>query len=63
MRGLLCLFSSSFFALLLIGYEMRTQMVDLKLRDSFGFMYNPWGRCLFLSMCVPGSSLVMVTAC
>lgn len=40
----------SFFALILLGYELRTQAVDSILRDSFGFMYSPWGRCLFLSM-------------
>jgi hypothetical protein len=39
-----------FFALILLGYELRTQGVDTILRDSFGFMYSPWGRCLFLSM-------------
>lgn len=39
-----------FFALILIGYEMRTKYIDDLLRDSFGFMYSPWGRCLFLSM-------------
>uniref|UniRef100_K3WUU8 Transmembrane protein n=1 Tax=Globisporangium ultimum (strain ATCC 200006 / CBS 805.95 / DAOM BR144) TaxID=431595 RepID=K3WUU8_GLOUD len=39
-----------FFALLLVGYELRTQGIDAMLRDSFGFMYSPWGRCLFLSM-------------
>lgn len=40
----------SFFALILIGYELRTKFIDNLLRESFGFMYSPWGRCLFLSM-------------
>ncbi|KAJ0412798.1 hypothetical protein ATCC90586_002428 [Pythium insidiosum] len=39
-----------FFALLLIGYELRTLAVDSFLRENYGFMYNPWGRCLFLCM-------------
>ncbi|UIZ29569.1 hypothetical protein KXD40_002996 [Peronospora effusa] len=39
-----------FFALLLVGYEFRTATIDKILRGSFGFMYSPWGRCLFLSM-------------
>ncbi|KAI9913539.1 hypothetical protein PsorP6_005563 [Peronosclerospora sorghi] len=39
-----------FFALLLVGYELRTVYIDKLLRSSFGFMYSPWGRCLFLSM-------------
>ncbi|DAZ94663.1 TPA: hypothetical protein N0F65_000943, partial [Lagenidium giganteum] len=38
------------FALLLIGYELRTNALDEMLRDSFGFMYNPYGRCLFLCL-------------
>ncbi|CAH0482680.1 unnamed protein product [Peronospora belbahrii] len=39
-----------FFALLLVGYELRTVYIDQLIRASFGFMYSPWGRCLFLSM-------------
>ncbi|KAG7397031.1 hypothetical protein PHYBOEH_001309 [Phytophthora boehmeriae] len=39
-----------FFALILVGYELRTAYIDKLLRGSFGFMYSPWGRCLFLSM-------------
>lgn len=39
-----------FFALILVGYELRTAYIDKILRGSFGFMYSPWGRCLFLSM-------------
>ncbi|CEG40744.1 uncharacterized protein PHALS_10928 [Plasmopara halstedii] len=39
-----------FFALILVGYELRTAYIDKMLRGSFGFMYSPWGRCLFLSM-------------
>ena len=42
--------SLSMFAFILIGYEMRSENLDLKLRDSFGFMYGPWGRCLFLCL-------------
>lgn len=43
-------FYTIMFALILIAYEMRTDDLDLKLRDSFGFMYGPWGRCLFLCL-------------
>ncbi|RLN44918.1 hypothetical protein BBJ29_001831 [Phytophthora kernoviae] len=39
-----------FFALILVGYELRTAYIDKLLRGNFGFMYSPWGRCLFLSM-------------
>ncbi|CAI5737308.1 unnamed protein product [Hyaloperonospora brassicae] len=39
-----------FFALLLVGYELRTAYIDKLLRGGFGFMYSPWGRCLFLIM-------------
>ena len=50
----------SFFALLLVGYELRTAYIDRLLRGSFGFMYSPWGRCLFLSMYVVKSLLVVL---
>lgn len=35
---------------------MRTKYIDNLLRESFGFMYSPWGRCLFLSMYVTSQS-------
>lgn len=38
------------FAIILVGYEMRTMAVDEQLRANFGFMYGPWGRCLFLCL-------------
>nr|CCA23774.1 transmembrane protein putative [Albugo laibachii Nc14] len=38
------------FALLLFMYEMRTESADQLIRVYFGFMYNPFGRCLFLIM-------------
>ncbi|KDO35646.1 hypothetical protein SPRG_18810 [Saprolegnia parasitica CBS 223.65] len=38
------------FALILVAYETRTQSFDEFLRANYGFMYNPWGRCLFLAM-------------
>ncbi|OQR90335.1 transmembrane protein [Achlya hypogyna] len=38
------------FALILVAYETRTQSFDDFLRANYGFMYNPWGRCLFLAM-------------
>jgi len=41
---------------------MRTKYIDDLLRESFGFMYSPWGRCLFLSMYVRGSH-TRVMAC
>lgn len=50
MADALSIIYTIFFALLLIGYELRTLSLDLFLRDNYGFMYNPWGRCLFLCM-------------
>ncbi|KAG9414802.1 hypothetical protein AC1031_008217 [Aphanomyces cochlioides] len=38
------------FGLILIGYETRTKAGDEFLRANYGFLYNPWGRCLFLCM-------------
>ncbi|KAF0754280.1 hypothetical protein AaE_005394 [Aphanomyces astaci] len=38
------------FGLILIGYETRTKSGDDFLRANYGFLYNPWGRCLFLCM-------------
>ncbi|RLN48840.1 hypothetical protein BBJ28_00003129 [Nothophytophthora sp. Chile5] len=46
----MCVVQTSFFALILVGYELRTEYIDKLMRGSFGFMYSPWGRCLFLSM-------------
>ncbi|TMW62928.1 hypothetical protein Poli38472_005546 [Pythium oligandrum] len=50
MSGILSVSYTIFFALLLIGYELRTISLDNFLRLNYGFMYNPWGRCLFLCM-------------
>nr|CCA26145.1 transmembrane protein putative [Albugo laibachii Nc14] len=38
------------FALLLAAYELRTEVIDEAIRRQFGFMYNSYGRCLFLCM-------------
>lgn len=40
------------FAVILIGYELRSEKLDQTIRDRFGFMYSPWGRCLFLCLYV-----------
>ncbi|TDH66788.1 hypothetical protein CCR75_001608 [Bremia lactucae] len=50
MADALSIIYTVFFALILVGYELRTATIDEVLRGSFGFMYSPWGRCLFLSM-------------
>lgn len=50
MADALSIIYTIFFALILVGYELRTASIDKMLRGSFGFMYSPWGRCLFLSM-------------
>ncbi|RLN82926.1 hypothetical protein BBJ28_00000876 [Nothophytophthora sp. Chile5] len=38
---LLCICVVSFFALILVGYELRTEYIDKLMRGSFGFMYSP----------------------